>query len=75
MRWILTTAESGTQGRTITSTHTMREGMESGRKYLERHPGVSRLYLHDTRRGRSVPVTRKRVAHRHSQHTHKDRGA
>jgi hypothetical protein len=73
MRWILTTSEDGRMGRTITSVRTMKEGMESGRKWLERHPGEKRCYLHDSRGTRSIPVSRKRVAHRHSQHTFKDR--
>ena len=62
MRWIVTTSTHGLPGRTITSARTLREGVEAGRKWLERHPNTQRLYAHDTRAGRTTPIVRSRVA-------------
>lgn len=74
MRWLLTTEPHGdTRAKVVGSYRTQSEGMTAGRNWLERRPHEHRLYLQDTRTGRAKPVTRKRVAHRHTRHTFKDR--
>jgi hypothetical protein len=70
MRWILRTSENGEQGRTIASARTLREAVETGRRWLEKHPHDQRCYATDSRRARTVPVTRTRAAR--SRHTFKE---
>jgi hypothetical protein len=62
MRWIVTTSTDGVPGRTITSARTLRESIEAGRRWLERHPNAQRLYAHDTRAGKSTAIVRSRIA-------------
>jgi hypothetical protein len=75
MKWIVTTAQAGIPGRTITSTRTLREAMDAGRRWLERHPASQRCYAHDTRGGRTSVINRSRTARRNTGGTtFKDRG-
>lgn len=76
MKWIVTTAVAGVPGRTITSARTLREAMDAGRRWLDRHPASQRCYAHDTRGGRTSVITRSRSSVRRNTGgtTFKDRG-
>jgi hypothetical protein len=60
MRWLVRRSDNGAQGRVIGGERTLNAARETALNWLDRHPDQQRVYAVDTRKGRSVPINRRR---------------
>lgn len=61
MRWLLRRSEDGTQGAIFAADRTLSAARATALNWLDRHPSEQRVYAVDTRKGRSVPINRRRA--------------